>query len=408
MLSNVHRQVPTKVIGAIISPKLEQNRCLTRVVDLIGHVRDDHDIDILYSKAWRVKEYAQNIIYGDPFHSFQLLSSYFYMLEKENPGTITKLLKDEENRFEYAFMSLGPSITGFKECCRPVIVIDGTHLKGKFRGVLFVAAAKDGNEQIYPIAFGVGDKENDRSWSWFLTELRHVIGSPKDLLIISDGHISIKNAIINVFPDASHGLCAFHLKKILKQYRNEQVVTIFENVSRVYRKSDFQKQMKQLNKCSPKAYQKLTELGIERWSRAFCPVRRYELMTSNIAENINSVLRHARKLPICSLIEFIRDRLQKWFYERREDAASIEKPLSPTAFEYVQKSLDASQHMNVIPVDKLTYHVKGLHKERLVNLKRKSCTCRRFQLDLLPCAHAAAAIRYYHKCLFYFILFLFN
>ena len=114
-------------------------------------------------------------------------------------------------------------------------------------------------------------------------------------------------------------------------------------------------------------------------------------MTSNIAENMNSVLRHARKLPICSLIEFIRDRLQKWFYERREDAASTEKPLSPTAFEYVQKSLDASQHMNVIPVDKLTYYVKGLHKKRVVNLKRKTCTCRRFQLDLFPYAHATAA-----------------
>ena len=67
-------------------------------------------------------------------------------------------------------------------------------------------------------------------------------------------------------------------------------------------------------------------------------------MASNIAENINSVLRHARKLPICSLIEFIRDRLQKWFYERREDDANTEKPLNPTAFEYVQKSLDASRH----------------------------------------------------------------
>ena len=83
------------------------------------------------------------------------------------------------------------------------------------------------------------------------------------------------------------------------------------------------------------------------------------------------------------------------FYERREDAASTEKPLSPIAFEYVQKSLDASQYMNVIPVNKLTYHVMGLHKEHVVNLKRKTCTCRRFQLDLLPCAHAAAVIRYF-------------
>ena len=121
------------------------------------------------------------------------------MLEKENPGIITKLLMDEENKFEYTFMSLGSSITSFKECCRPVIVIDGTHLKGKFRGVLFVTTANDGNEQIYPIAFGVGDKENDRSWSWFLIGHGHGLGSPQDLLIIFDGHISIKNAIINVF-----------------------------------------------------------------------------------------------------------------------------------------------------------------------------------------------------------------
>ena len=63
MLSDVHRQIPTKVIEVIISPKLEQNRCLTLAVNLIGHVRADHGIDILYSKDWRVKEYAQNIIY---------------------------------------------------------------------------------------------------------------------------------------------------------------------------------------------------------------------------------------------------------------------------------------------------------------------------------------------------------
>ena len=58
MLSNVHRQVPTKVIGTINSPKLEQNWCLTHAVDLIGHVRANYDIDILYSKVLRVKEYA--------------------------------------------------------------------------------------------------------------------------------------------------------------------------------------------------------------------------------------------------------------------------------------------------------------------------------------------------------------
>ena len=138
----------------------------------------DHDIQILYSKAWKEKEYAQNFVYGDSLHFFQPLPSDFYMLERENPRTVTKLKVDDETRFEYLFLSFGPCINGFVSCCRIVIVIDGTHFKGKFKGVMFVAAIIDGNEQIYLIEFGFGDEKNDRSWSWFLIELCNVIGSP--------------------------------------------------------------------------------------------------------------------------------------------------------------------------------------------------------------------------------------
>ena len=50
-------------------------------------------------------------------------------------------------------MALALSINGFLSC-KPIIVIDATYLKGKYKSVLFVKAAKDGNEQIYPVAFG--------------------------------------------------------------------------------------------------------------------------------------------------------------------------------------------------------------------------------------------------------------
>ena len=45
---------------------------------------------------------------------------------------------------------------------RPAIVINGTHLKRKYKGILFIAATMDGNDQIFPIAFEVGHLENDR------------------------------------------------------------------------------------------------------------------------------------------------------------------------------------------------------------------------------------------------------
>ena len=38
---------------------------------------------------------------------------------------------------------------------RRVIVIDGAHLSGKFRGVMLVDACQDENRGIYPIAFEI-------------------------------------------------------------------------------------------------------------------------------------------------------------------------------------------------------------------------------------------------------------
>ena len=66
----------------------------------------------------------------------------------------------------------------FRICCRSAITIDGTHLKGKYKRILFIFPAMDGNDQIFPIAFKVGHLENDRCWTWFLTEVRNVIGCP--------------------------------------------------------------------------------------------------------------------------------------------------------------------------------------------------------------------------------------
>ena len=57
-------------------------------------------------------------------------------------------------------MTLGPCISRFK-ACKAVVAIDRTHLKGKYKGVFYVVVAMDGNEQIFPIAFGLKNLEND-------------------------------------------------------------------------------------------------------------------------------------------------------------------------------------------------------------------------------------------------------
>ena len=54
--------------------------------------------------------------------------------------------------------------------------VDGCLIKLTTGQQILAATGRDGNNNIFPIAFGVVDKEDNASWLWFLTELRYCIG----------------------------------------------------------------------------------------------------------------------------------------------------------------------------------------------------------------------------------------
>ena len=132
-------------------------------------------------------------------------------------------------------MAFGAGISGFHTSIRLVIVVDGTFLKSKYLGTLFVAASKDGNNQIYPLAFEIGDSENYASWEWFLTKLYDVIGHVDDLVVVSDRHGSIEKVVQKLFLHASHGVCTYHLGQNLKtKFKNVVVHKLFHDVAHAY------------------------------------------------------------------------------------------------------------------------------------------------------------------------------
>ena len=47
--------------------------------------------------------------------------------------------------------------------CKPLVGLDGCHLKGKFGGHILSAIAWDGNENIFLVALGVIEQENKDS-----------------------------------------------------------------------------------------------------------------------------------------------------------------------------------------------------------------------------------------------------
>ena len=76
----------------------------------------------------------------------------------------------------------------FQQVCKRCIGLDGCFLKGICKGQLFVAVAKDPNNQMYPIAWAVIDTESKVTWKWFMTILKDDLnlGNGSQLTIISD------------------------------------------------------------------------------------------------------------------------------------------------------------------------------------------------------------------------------
>ncbi|KAK2638037.1 hypothetical protein Ddye_025832 [Dipteronia dyeriana] len=180
-------------------------------------------------------------------------------------------------------MSIGASLRGFRTCMCPVITVDGTHLKGRFGGTMFVATTQDENEQVYPIAFGYGDSENNLSWEWFLDCLKGTLGHIDELVFISDRHASIEVGISKVFPYATYTICCWHFYKNIKKRYHRKDAVIMDKVAHAYTEFEYNRHMKELRNFHHNTYDYVIDAGPHKWSHVHCPERRYKVMTINDA-----------------------------------------------------------------------------------------------------------------------------
>ncbi|KAL6542410.1 hypothetical protein OROMI_024012 [Orobanche minor] len=386
------KKVHSKVIGAFFAKKMRNVQDIIRPKLIQEELRRCFSMDVKYDVALRGRNHALEMIYGKYDASFQLLPGYLHMLAVMDHGTITDLDVGPDNRFRHLFVALGACRAGFGLCMRPMIVVDGTHLKGKNNGILFVAVTKDANEQIYPLAFGIGPIENHESWIWFLTRVRRAYGCTPNTLIVSDQHVSIEHAVSIVFPEATHSLCYYHLSGKIKRF-GKSTVGLFQRAAYTYMQNEYNKNMRVIQASKPAAYEKLMSVGPPKWARSMCPVRRYSFLTSNAAESFNKTLLWARRLPICSLVEAVRLVLENWFDDRRQKAARDRQEYPEEVIRKVRLQVDRSRAYNVARVDANTFKVETSTRSVIVDLKAWSCECMEFQFDLTPCSHAVAAIQ---------------
>lgn len=58
-------------------------------------------------------------------------------------------------------------------------------------------------------------------------------------------------------------------------------------------------------------------IGTCNWAKSEFKDRRYNILTTNITESINSFMREPRKFPITHLVDRFKKTLQQWFYDNK-------------------------------------------------------------------------------------------
>ncbi|KAL5559202.1 hypothetical protein UlMin_035413 [Ulmus minor] len=279
-----------------------------------------------------------------------------------NHRQATYVVIGEQVAPQYVGVEKGPGPKGVQTFARTKLGAQISYYKA-WRGRKHAhTLIRDGNGQCYPLAWGIVDSENEDAWTWFLTQLKEVIGDTDELALISDRAPSIKKAISIVFEKAHHGACAWHVAQNIKnKFKCADIMGSYWSAVNAYRCEDFAGYMTEISHRYPRVAEYLeNEVGFEKWSRCHYPGLRYNITTTNMVESLNSMLVNARDFPYVALLDVIQEKMSKWWNDRRI--------LNP-----------------------VTYHVKGGELEGVVDIFNKTCTCKEFDIDKLPCVHAIAA-----------------
>ncbi|XP_025703540.1 uncharacterized protein [Arachis hypogaea] len=149
--------------------------------EALEHMKDDYNLHIHYKMISRALKAAREEVIENEKEQFEKVRDYLSELHRSNPGStaIVDVIPQLESppMFDKIYISLYAYKRGFKAGCRPLIKLDGCHLKGYFGGHLLSAVAQDANNHFFVIAYAVVDSECTEAWRWLLTLLQEDLGS---------------------------------------------------------------------------------------------------------------------------------------------------------------------------------------------------------------------------------------
>ena len=115
-------------------------------------------------------------------------------------------------------------------------------------------------------------------------------------------------------------------------------------------------------------------------------------MKSDIAKLVNAMFDIEREFPIVALFDEINWIFALLFHHRRMELVYSTNRLVPSIEKDISEHVNAGNKLLAHQIAKYKFSVTGHGDVAIVDLQRRTCTCRIFDLDKIPCPHAMTAI----------------
>ena len=154
--------------------------------------------------------------------------------------------------------------------------------------------------------------------------IRNKVTQQMRLCVIADRHPGIMVAMADVHlgwteQDAYHRICMCHLtSNFMNRFKDKTLKNLVCKAALITKVGKFNKHMDTIGIINLEAQRWLEAIPFEKLTLSHDEGLRYEIMTTNMYEVFNSVLKGAQSLPVTALVQLAFFRFNRYFVARRE------------------------------------------------------------------------------------------
>ncbi|KAK1651807.1 hypothetical protein QYE76_069612 [Lolium multiflorum] len=257
--------------------------------------KKDFGVSVPKRMAYRAKTKARQMVLGDHKKQYFRIRDYLQTVIDKNPGSrciVTTVTGPSEEETEAMKQGHNADIS----------------YEPRFHG-------RDGNNNMYPIAWAVVAKEDTKNWVWFLEQLKEALGGDEGQFgrytIMSDRQKGLLKAVSTVFPNSPQRYCLRHIYANFQTagFRGEDLKKCMDNAAYSYTKHGFDVAMEELKKQSEAAWVWLSKIPVHTWARwAMDTNCKTDLVVNNLSEVFNRYILDVRSKPIVTMLVGIYDK----------------------------------------------------------------------------------------------------